>query len=310
MNFNKNFNKIVISVIVIFLFILSLFYFGYRPLRTVYSALKAIHTRIDFEERGRLYQKALSYSPIGSRQIRESFTNRMKKLVKQGVVIPEETLQITIDETEALVRENNKNVPVHLIAGDFYNTLAEIELKSFGKFTAKAIDFLERAEKILARAIQLSPNYQKAYTSLAQTYLYRGSNDKAVELLQMAVDLEPEYPGSYWNLAEGYYFKKDFTKTIENFEKALELGYGAQDPTRMGELARAYFETKDYEKAIEWYKKVIEMVKGNAEAHYTLAIIYRDAGYLEEAREEAEIVKKLKPEARIEIDKFIRMLGY
>lgn len=219
--------------------------------------------------------------------------------------MPREFIDIISQEADILVSQHSGNIWVYIEVGNFYNALAERELKETGKYTEKAIGLLNRAEEIFVQGMKISPRYQKVYLGLAQNYLYRGNKDEAVKFLQQAVDLEPDHAESYWNLAEVYYFKGDFEKTKKNFEKALELGYGFQDAARFGELARAYFETEEYEKALLWYKKVVELNPDNAEAHYTLAIILRDSGRPEEARAEAEMVKKIKPEASQEMDKFM-----
>lgn len=304
---NPAFYQKFLLIIVAILCGASLFYFIIQPARTVALALKVIYLPMPFEERGRLYQKALSLSPLGARQIRESFTNQMEDWIQDGIDAPPEILEISIREAEILIRENKGNIQDYIILGNFYNALAGKELKKSGKFTKEANDFLAKANEILLNGLELNPNTQRIYASLARTHLYIGDDNGAVDILQKAINLEPEHPESHWNLAEAYYLNKDFESAKKNFEKALELGYNINDPIGFGKLSQVYFETGEHEKAIEWYRKVVELSPGDANVHYVMAVIYRGAGYLEKAKEEAEMVKKLKPATTtiMEIDKFM-----
>lgn len=286
--------------------------FVWRPMRAVLWLLESIGSRMSVEERGALYQKALNTSSLGARQARELFTNQIRKFVLQGKAaeMSGELLQITIEEGEIMLSENKENILMYLILGNFYSALAEQDLKNPDKVYGNADELLRKAENVLVQGVNLSPGNQRAYTGLANVYLLQGKTGDGIQMLQKAVDLYPEYPDSHWNLGRVYFIKKNFHKAKESFEKALEFGYRMNNPTHIGNLARTYFEIKEYEKAIEWYKKVVEKSPKDPKAHYTLAIIYRDAGDHEKAREQIEIVKELNPATTtiMEMDKFLETL--
>ena len=84
--------------------------------------------------------------------------------------------------------------------------------------------------------------------------------------------------------------KVPFGDLIENdFINAGEPIYSKDRKHKAEVLAKA---DEEYQKAIDWYQKVVNGNASDPKSHYTMAIIYRDAGYFDEAREHIEIVKK------------------
>jgi tetratricopeptide (TPR) repeat protein len=171
---------------------------------------------------------------------------------------------------------------------------------------------VDRAEEILTKAVELSPTNPQVYTSLGQTYLFKGDKDKAFVLLQKAIDLEPGYTKSSLNLAESYVMMGEYKKGKDAFEKLFNENKFPLTTYYISRLIFAYEQLGEYDKAIAWSKEVTESKDGqtSAAAHFQLAELYKKAGLFAEAKETALTAKSLDPSPDIkkEIDALLEEL--
>jgi tetratricopeptide (TPR) repeat protein len=199
------------------------------------------------------------------------------------------------------VEENSYDFRHYLILGNFYNAARRFDPS-----------YVDKAEGILTKAIELSPTNPQVYTSLGQTYLFKGNKDKAFALLQKAIDLEPEYTKSSLNLAESYVMMGEYEKGKAAFEKLFSENKFPLTVYYISRLIFAYEQLGEFDKAIAWSKEVVESKDGqtSAAAHFELADLYKKAGLKDEARETALKAKSLdpSPDVKKEIDKLLEEL--
>jgi len=80
-------------------------------------------------------------------------------------------------------------------------------------------------------------------------YQDQGELDKAIEEYKKAIELNPNYTRAYTNLGTVYLEKKDYDRAIQQFKKVLELNYF--DRKAHYNLGLAYLNKGEVEKAKE-----------------------------------------------------------
>ena len=95
------------------------------------------------------------------------------------------------------------------------------------------------ARKLYEQAIELDPEYARAYSSLAWTHMIdyneywaeepQKALDLALEFAQKGVQIDPVSHTSRLALGQVFFFRKDLTKSIESFERAIELNRNDAD---------------------------------------------------------------------------------
>lgn len=181
----------------IILFFLSFLYFIFFPFLSNTALISAIKKEPFSKERIALYKKATSLSSLGKFQIRQKFAQEAQMSIENlfsrqkdsSQFIPlgaKEELEISIKDLQDNIRQCSQDYRSYLMLGQL--------LTYFSIFDKTKII---EAEKILQKAIELSPKNQKGYLVLAQNVFYQGKTEEALSLVQRAIDLEPNLPDSY-----------------------------------------------------------------------------------------------------------------
>jgi len=180
---------IILIVFVVFCF--SFFNFVIQPLRADnYTVVTLKSSNID--ERISLYKKTLAISPLGRKEIRETFTQYAAMLSQQELSqkVPEDYQKKELDFAIDAMKENIKEQPLlytsYLSLGRLYDI--------YGQFDPSKFDLSEEA---LKKAIEIGPGNQQGYWALAQTELFRNKPEEAMSLAKQAIDLEPKAERSH-----------------------------------------------------------------------------------------------------------------
>lgn len=211
-----NFGFIFLAII---LFFLSFLYFIFFPFLSNTALISAIKAEPFSKERIALYKKATSFSPLGKFQIKQHFAQEAQRSIESlfssqkdsSQFIPlgaKEELEVSIKDLQDNIRQCSQDYRSYLMLGQL--------LTYFSVFDKTKII---EAEKILQKAIELSPKNQKGYLGLAQNVFYQGKTEEALSLVQKAIDLEPNLPDSY------FFFLKiaAATKKTELIEEKYEI---------------------------------------------------------------------------------------
>ncbi len=142
-----------------------------------------------------------------------------------------------------LVAKNDGDFRYHFHAGNSYFDVAK----------------MEEAVKHLSRAIELKPDFVKAYVNLGNAYDEMNQLDKALQTYHKALEIEPNEDKTLCNIGGVYFRKRQIDQAMASFLKALEV-----NPT-------------------------------SQLAHYNLAILFADAGIFGEAIAEWEKAAALDP---------------
>ena len=131
-------------------------------------------------------------------------------------------------------------------------------------------------------AIELNPNYAKAYEGYVDALWVAGRSEEALQNAKRAQELDPLslVINTYVGLA--YYFLREYDKAIEQHQKTIEMD--ANFPLSHIFLGMAYAAEKDYVKAIPEARKAVELSGGSSSiVESNLAYIYATAGHRDQA---------------------------
>ena len=128
----------------------------------------------------------------------------------------------------------------------------------------------DKAIPFYLRAIELKPDYAKAYNNLGSAYDDQGNYTKAIQSYEKAIELDPDYAAAYYNLGIAYNTQGNLTKAIQSYEKVIELD--PDDADAYYNLGIAYNTQGNLTKAIESYDKAIELKPDYAGAYWNRSI--------------------------------------
>jgi len=148
------------------------------------------------------------------------------------------------------------------------------------------------------RAIELDPNFGRAYAGLALSTEHLGRREEAEELWKKALSLLDRMTEREKFRTLGVYYRivaHNNEKAIETYN-ALVSAYPA-DATGFNNLAVAYFNTRNFPKAFEAGRRAVELSphRERYQTNYALYAMY-SGGFAEAARQAEEIIKA-RPDA-------------
>ncbi|HUW71839.1 MAG TPA: O-antigen ligase family protein [Candidatus Humimicrobiaceae bacterium] len=204
------------------LFIPAFIYFIIQPLKTSYCATAALRAPAASEERLDLYKKSLESSPLGKYQIREFFGQTTLEFAQSEQVRQvsaenfKKELDFVIEELEKSVKESPLDFRSYLRLGQLYNSYAVLIDQTK----------ISQAERVLEKAIEVSPTNQQGYWSLAQARLYQGKFDEALSLAEKAVTLEPNLLQSHLIVVRIAQIMEDDELAERKIKEAIEINPG------------------------------------------------------------------------------------
>ena len=213
-----SFSPWLISIFVI-LFSFSLFYFVIQPLKASHYIIAAFRKPFASEERLNLYEKSLETSPMGRYQVREFFGKQALQFISSEYVreVSAEGLRKDIDfiikELEKTIKEAPLDFRPKLILGEIYNYYAILldEQKIF------------EAERVLKKAIEVSPSNQQGYWALSQTRLYQGKDEESIYLAGKALELEPRLLQSHFVIIQIAQLIGDYQLAERKIQEAIKI---------------------------------------------------------------------------------------
>ena len=217
-----------------------------------------------------------------------------------------------------LLKKNIKTRPNSLqnwlLLAEYTNILIEEKTKLTDYIfvsTEEMEELKNEANYFFERAVQLSPKRQKIFQEWLKTGLITGEYEKARENAQKCIDLNPNYGPCYWLMAltQGY---------LGNFEElnyfaalARKNGYNTESAEALPTLINMYIRTGNYQGLAETYPKLIVITSDNtqkAQLYASLAVVYKELGQIEKAREAALKALEILPEAKTTVDEFLKTL--
>ena len=143
------------------------------------------------------------------------------------------------------------------------------------------------------RAIELDPNYVRAYSNRGHVYSNLKEYRRAIVDYDRAIELDPKFAWPYNNRGVVYLRLEDYQRAIEDYDRALEL-----DPTdawTYNNRGRVYSKLKQYERAIVDYDRAIELDPKFAWPYNNRGIAYYNLKEYERAIEDYDRAIELDP---------------
>jgi CHAT domain-containing protein/Tfp pilus assembly protein PilF len=157
----------------------------------------------------------------------------------------------------------------------------------------------QKALNLLAKAIELDPEFTLAYHSMIYIYSRTSKNNKVLErseqLLEIAEKKDDFEMTSYATMMMGnyYFLQGDYLKALHYFNKALksakEIGAKRIEGNRLNNMAIVYAMSGNYSKALQYFKEALHLKRktgAKSSEVRTLANIgnvYKDQGNYQEA---------------------------
>ena len=105
-------------------------------------------------------------------------------------------------------------------------------------------------------AIELNPDFAKAYANRAATYQCKGLFDRAITDHTKAIELKSDLAEVYNNRGAAYGEQGDYDRAIADHTKAIELNPNL--PEAYNNRGVSYYKKSDYNRAIEDYTQAIQ----------------------------------------------------
>jgi len=145
------------------------------------------------------------------------------------------------------------------------------------KLTGERSLAIEVSEKLIA----VRPNYAQGRIQLAQLFMEKGDQAKALEIYETLMERNPStFSQIRWSIRNLYRNSgrgEDLAKLDE------EMAQRATNPQQMEQLANDFQNQGEFEKAIELYEKVVKMDPSRTYTRSNLARVYVSAGRIDEA---------------------------
>jgi tetratricopeptide (TPR) repeat protein len=177
-----------------------------------------------------------------------------------------EVLKLAIEQYEALVRIEPKDVDNHLVLGGLYG---------LDKEGAKA-------EAELKAALQLEPTSEEGVTQLARLYAEEGNSQRAIDTLH-SIPEAARTSKIYAALGSTYEQQRDYKQAVAAYQRAVTLDKDNIDALRG--LAQNLANDNQMEAALSAYKSVQSVDQQDWQTDVEVSRIYRRMGKFDEALE-------------------------
>ncbi|MDO8601251.1 MAG: O-antigen ligase family protein [bacterium] len=314
--FHKNERKPLnlISILVVLIPMIFIFWVGnIKPLIANKYIIKMVGAGT-IQEFGSSFQKSLD-TWMEKYETREQAT---QKLIKAGATLTnlsQKDKEIFAKAYEEVESEMTKSMEENYLDFRHFLFAGELYLASY-RITGNTVK-LEKAEVILEKAIQLSPNNQQGYWQMTDVKLAQGKKDDALSLLKKAVELDQRVGLAHWYLFLGYKIVGQYEDALGELYKSNRGGFNWRDNKdnieKVIEVYRALglnpsLINEDAQEILKNTLKVVEADPKNFNAWFDIAVSYANLGQYDKAREAARKVVELSPKTVSAIEQFLNSL--
>ena len=161
-------------------------------------------------------------------------------------------------------------------------------LKGRQLFHAFTRSYLILAKEMFARAVEIDPNYARAYAGMGSAiarlwgmYNVPTNADELLAITEKALELDPNLAEAHSARAEALANSNRRKEAAAAWEKALELDPNSYDASLS--YARFCVTEGQLDKAIELYTRAVEIQPDDSQAPMLLQIVFRSVGRTEES---------------------------
>lgn len=169
----------------------------------------------------------------------------------------------------------------------------------------------QQAVQEYEKAIAKNPSALHLHFRLGRALLMSSTDpatlQRAIEAFQKELALNPNDYIAEYQIARIYIALNQHNNALPHLERALEIN--PEFPEALIELGRYYNLHGDHQKAIPLLQRATQLRPQSEAAHYNLMLAYRNAGMLDQARKQQEILQELQQAPEGEFTDFLRKLG-
>lgn len=173
-----------------------------------------------------------------------------------------------------------ENATISYNLGITYHQLGRDELGAGD--SAKAAEYLGRAETTYASYLKENPGDVAIITSLAGLYQDRGEDAKVAETLKAVFDADSVAQEDYFNAGLVFLRAKDYPNAERAFGQVIVLS-DSTEPRSLESMGLVLVQQKKFDQATGVLQKLIALQPDNATAYEYMGFAYRDSGRTEEA---------------------------
>jgi protein O-GlcNAc transferase len=210
-------------------------------------------------------------------------------------------LQEALDKVKTLTKSFPKDSLLHNITGACYAGLGQLgsAVKSYEKAIeikpdyAKAfynlggtyheLEKMDDSIKSYKRSLEIDPDYAEAHNNLGNVFQDLGRLDEAFECFEKALTIKPDYVEVHYSLGVLFQELGKLESMIEHLEYAVTIEPSLSEAHNM--LGIAYKELGQFDDSIESYLKALDINPNFSEAYNNLGNTYTEVGQLDDAVE-------------------------
>ncbi len=139
----------------------------------------------------------------------------------------------------------------------------------------------QKAARILAKAVEIKPDYAQSHSNLGNALQALGQLDQAILSFHTAVSLEPKTPEWHFNLGNALFAQEKTADAVLCYRSAINLR--DHYPEAYTNLGNALKQQEKLDDAITCYRAAIKRQPRFTSAHANLGICLQEQGHGEEA---------------------------
>ncbi len=192
-----------------------------------------------------------------------------------------------------------------IFLGGFTNVKANAE-----KDPVKKNALIIEANEYLQKARKLAPDHQELITEQIRTDMVAQNYQGMAKNAQRCTDIYPQVGICYFLRAISKIYLGDALGAKQDLDTAKSNNFDIESTSALNQLVTTYSDTAQYQKLVETYIQLIARKPKVANYHASIAFAYSQIGQYKKARQEALIFLEMMPEAKSEVDAFLKTLPY
>jgi tetratricopeptide (TPR) repeat protein len=152
----------------------------------------------------------------------------------------------------------------------------------------------KRKISLYQRAIEINPDYGKAYYNMGIAYNELKEYKNAIDAYERAIEINLDYGKAYCNMGNVYDELKEYKNAIDAYERAIEIN--PDDGKAYYNMGNVYNELKEYQNAIDAYERAIEINPDDGKAYYNMGNVYNELKEYQNAIDAYERAIEINPD--------------
>jgi len=235
--------------------------------------------------------------------VRSYYINEIKKCADY---YPEKNLEYAKKGVDVL-QEAVKIRPLYsrfwMFLGSFTTVKANAE-----EDTSTKENLIKEANLYFEKALKLAPNHHEILVEQAKTNIVTKNYLEMKKISKECISKEESLGECYWMKALSEIYLRDLNSAVIDINLASEKGFGTTSVLSLHQLVSAYAAIEQYNELAAAYEKLIILRPDVAQYHSSLAFTYLKLKQYDKARTEALKFLELMPEAKEEVNAFLKML--